>query len=116
MPEITFSCPGCQQTFEAPEEMAGQICECPTCQGQISIPSATIEPSSPPPATEAPAVEAPEPDSPVAAAMADALSAPEQGAANTCTECGSEMEPDAVLCMGCGFHKGLGKKISTDFS
>ena len=39
---------------------------------------------------------------------------PEPDAANTCPECGADMAPGAVLCLGCGFHTGTGKKISTE--
>lgn len=31
-----------------------------------------------------------------------------------CSECGAEMNPEAVLCMQCGYHKTMGKKISTE--
>ncbi len=34
---------------------------------------------------------------------------------NKCSNCGSAMEPEAVLCVSCGFHSGLGKVIETSF-
>lgn len=32
-----------------------------------------------------------------------------------CPSCGSEVQPDAVLCLECGYHFKLGRKISTEF-
>lgn len=40
--------------------------------------------------------------------------APEAAAGNTCPDCGADMAEAAVLCLACGFHTGLGKKIGTD--
>ena len=100
MPDMTFNCPECGQELEAPDELAGEVVECPTCSAQIQIPGADE--------TEADeAVEKPSP-----ASILPAMDEP----SNSCPECGTEMEPDAVLCVACGFHTGLGKKIDTDFA
>lgn len=40
IPDIRFTCPHCQQPFQAPADMAGETTECPTCQKQILVPSA----------------------------------------------------------------------------
>lgn len=42
---IKFLCVECQQSLEAPLEMAGQILKCPTCSATITVPS----PQTPPP-------------------------------------------------------------------
>ncbi|OGV70251.1 MAG: hypothetical protein A2283_00325 [Lentisphaerae bacterium RIFOXYA12_FULL_48_11] len=34
---------------------------------------------------------------------------------NKCPGCGTALEEGVVLCMKCGFHTKLGKKIATDF-
>ena len=39
----------------------------------------------------------------------------EDAGAGACPECGQAMPEESVLCMGCGFHIKLGKKITTDF-
>lgn len=85
MPDITFECPHCQQTLEAPEDMAGETIECPACEQPIQLPHASGEP----------AIE------------------PE---AKTCPNCGQAMAPDAVLCVQCGYHTGLGQVIETSLS
>ncbi len=38
MDAITFSCPHCQQPFEAAEELMGQVVECPSCGGDVELP------------------------------------------------------------------------------
>ena len=32
-----------------------------------------------------------------------------------CPECGEPMADGAVLCLTCGYHTGLGRKVDTDF-
>jgi hypothetical protein len=34
----------------------------------------------------------------------------------TCPSCGEPMEPEAVLCLQCGFHTGLGRQMDTEVS
>lgn len=49
MPEIRFTCPHCQQRFDAPAEMAAQAVDCPTCHRRIRVPSAEPVVLQPPP-------------------------------------------------------------------
>jgi DNA-directed RNA polymerase subunit RPC12/RpoP len=39
MPDIHFDCPMCAQTIDAPEELATQLIECPTCKERIEVPA-----------------------------------------------------------------------------
>ena len=41
MPDIHFECPGCNQPLDAPEELANQLIECPTCKETIEVPIRT---------------------------------------------------------------------------
>ena len=41
---------------------------------------------------------------------------PAEPSVTSCPGCGEAMQPDAVLCVKCGFHTGLGRKLSTDFA
>ena len=106
MEDIRVSCPGCGQVLEAPPDMIGELVECPSCQHQFSIPD---EQNS---EEQTPKVQTSEA---LTTAMSDALAAQDAPEANTCQECSAAMEPGAILCLSCGFHKKLGKKISTDF-
>jgi hypothetical protein len=38
MSDLEFTCPHCQQTLEAPEEMLGETIDCPSCNGSIQLP------------------------------------------------------------------------------
>lgn len=112
MPEIRFTCSGCQQSLEAPEDMGGDIIECPTCQQQITIPR-LIHRTDPEP-------QKLNIDWSRAVSASGAHGAPRQrsGAQSLqkCPSCGSDMKTDAVLCVKCGFHMEQGKRLTTDFS
>lgn len=47
MPDIKFNCTHCQQSLEAPADMAGEQVECPSCQQVMLLPAHT-ESSAPP--------------------------------------------------------------------
>ena len=108
MPDITFACPHCRQILEAPGEYAGETVACPGCQAEIAVPTESD-----------PKVLNGTHDDEVddnGDTDLDEVEASEPKANNgTCAECGAEMEPDSVLCLACGFHAGLGRKIHTDF-
>jgi hypothetical protein len=38
----------------------------------------------------------------------------EGDAPETCPSCGEPMESDAVLCLQCGYHTGLGRQMDTE--
>jgi len=84
MPDISFNCPGCGQTLEAPEEYAGQVVECPSCKGEIEVPAAAAGPAA--------------------------------GGGTPCPSCGKVIPEGGVLCVECGDHLKLGRKIDTQLS
>ena len=88
MTNIEFNCPECQQSLEAPVEMAGETVACPHCEQHMVVPASAGSP------------------------VPDTVGTADNGLA--CSECAAAMEPDAVLCLQCGYHSGLGKKISTE--
>ena len=51
MADVTFVCPKCKQTLEAPEEVLGQTVQCPACSATIAVPvrRATATPAPQPP-------------------------------------------------------------------
>lgn len=104
MADITFSCSSCGQELQAPDEYAGELVACPNCQSEITVPAAARPGEDPADA----AIDVDDEDQ-------DEADDEEQANDGSCPECGADMEPDAVLCMSCGFHKGLGKRIGTDF-
>jgi len=118
MAEFEFKCEFCKQTLEVSDDMAGEIVDCPNCQKSITIPRPPLRavapaPVAPAPAAPKPPVQQSRPQPPAKPAPAPAASAAK---APVCPECKSPMQPGAVLCMSCGFHTKLGKKIKTEFT
>ncbi|MBT3191710.1 MAG: zinc-ribbon domain-containing protein [Verrucomicrobia bacterium] len=99
MADIEFNCPECGQVLEAPEEMAGEAIACPACEATITIPGP--EPEETLVLPNLPNVSIP--------------SVPPEPEKNGCPECQAELADGAVLCVHCGYHLKLGKKISTEF-
>lgn len=99
MSEIVFACPGCGQTLQAPPELAGETTECPSCAQALIVPALD---------NQTPEPEQTEPDTGDSAAVSEPPPA--------CPDCGATLAPEAVLCVECGYHLKLRKKISTEFS
>lgn len=96
---VRVSCP-CGKTVSVPENLQGKRIKCPQCQNPISVPVA------------AGAVAA----GGVGGGMADLLN--EVGfdktrTANSCPSCKTELEPEAVLCVACGYNLETGRIIKT---
>lgn len=107
MADITFNCPHCNQELAAPDDYAGEVVACPNCQAEITVPA--------PDQVNTMAVgEAQDPDDEDEGdEEADGLR--ERREDPSCPDCGADMDPEAVLCLSCGFHRRLGKRIQTDF-
>lgn len=85
MADVEIACPFCEQSLEVPEDLFGQNVECPGCGKTFLLDVAEEE------------------DPPAAAEEA------------VCPSCGEAMAPGAVLCLHCGYHQKLGKRIQTNF-
>jgi hypothetical protein len=109
MPDITFDCPACGQALEAPATFAGDALTCPACDAEIVVP---LPPPSESDADPAAAVTFPNLPAIADAAVDEAYA---EAAGNVCPGCGAELDPDVVLCVQCGFHTKLGKRIQTIF-
>ena len=83
MSNLNFSCPHCQQSLDIPEELLGQVVECPTCNGSIQLP----EPEP---------VAAPEPEPTPEPAPAP------QPETKDCPYCGEAILTHAKKCKHCG--------------
>lgn len=55
---MNIQCPHCQQTIDAPPEMAGQTASCPACQGVLQVPIPQAVPVQPPVAAILPGTNA----------------------------------------------------------
>lgn len=52
MPDIHFECPKCKQRLDAPEELAAQLIDCPTCTETIEVPNRSLRVETPKPASK----------------------------------------------------------------
>jgi len=71
-----MSCPHCRQPLEIPKELSGQMVECPTCHGQITLPK-TASPTIP-------------------------TGSSIKRSVTNCRYCGQENDDGVVFCSHCG--------------
>src|SRR5688500_3670289 len=96
----------CGQSFAAKDELGGKTVRCPKCAQPLKIPSAAT------------AAVANAPPRPSVAAQSGSLfddaglkAAPVGG--NLCPGCAQPLQPNAVLCIKCGYNLKLGRKMQT---
>jgi len=89
MADIEVNCGHCGGVFEAPEDMAGSVAECPECGKQISIPL--------PPSPERAKLEV----------KRDAVIT----GGKRCPSCGATMAEQDVICIQCGYDTRTGARI-----
>lgn len=106
MADITFNCPYCEQKIEAPEELAGNRAECPSCQCELQIPNQSKPEPTPPPLVPVPS---PVPFPPISTSAVSGVlqpNTPTQFSAAKCPSCGGDLQVpnnrDQVKCMYCG--------------
>jgi len=92
MPDITFNCPHCQISIEAPEEMAGETAQCPGCQQDVLVPKLKFRLKKA--------------SAPLAEAVPNSSGSVGNFVSVKCPGCGGEfMAPErqsSLLCMYCG--------------
>ena len=118
MADIKFNCPQCNQSLEAPEDMAGMSLDCPACQKAITIPPNFLQgkprlqlrsvgiPTKKDVPMETPAVT--DPYKARSANKQESLDSNLGGVtvALTCKNCGGQMKcsssSDVAVCLFCG--------------
>jgi hypothetical protein len=94
----------CGQNLAAPDNLAGKKAKCPKCGQLIAVPAPAAK--SPP---TAPASGGP-------ASFHELLDEAGMTASKTgvrCASCGADMARGAVLCVQCGYHAQLGRRVET---
>ena len=93
--------------------------KCPACSGVVEIPKLASQAQS---AASRPSHDALAPQVVGAASQAantgllgllDEIGVEKSRTGVRCTSCKADMEPEAVLCVRCGFHVELGKHLTT---
>lgn len=106
---VHIKCGRCKKVLKGPDNLAGKRVKCPHCGATLQIPAAKTDSDHPAPQPAAPG------------GLASLLDEEGFGAApkspapqiNACPSCGGEMPPGGVLCVNCGFHKELGRRLET---
>jgi TM2 domain-containing membrane protein YozV/ribosomal protein S27E len=86
---MQIQCPKCQKTMAAADEHAGLLVRCPSCGGQMQLPT-----------PNAAAVAAPV--APVAHSQPQAAAGPQGGQSRQCPFCGEQILAIARKCKHCG--------------
>ena len=113
----------CGQRFTAKDELAGKQVKCPKCGGRLTIPRENAEKADTPPRSAAVGKGAkggadrlpPGRSAQRGPAGVDQL-LEEAGlfsAAKRCPNCRAAMDPNAILCVECGYNLKIGKVMQT---
>lgn len=119
-----FMCPHCRKRFQWSPKIADRKAQCPSCAKRIRIPMVPgriAEAIDPLPETH---VEQPQADSDTydldltgvdESVVEPPPTAAQQAAAQTgrCPACNQSINPDAVLCVKCGYNLKKGKRLQT---
>jgi len=94
----------CGQSFAAGDHLAGRTVQCPKCKSPLTIPA--------PQAASTPAA-GPAPQAPggPGTIFEDAKMRTFAAGKPHCPSCTAELPPNAVLCVKCGYHLQLGRRI-----
>lgn len=127
---IQAQCGSCGATFKAKDELAGKRVKCPKCAQPMVIQQAGLVPAQRQvaPGQVAPGQVAQRPVSQAETSLS--VSRPvghnplldlldEAGVESVpqgpiCSNCGADMEPNAVMCVECGFNIATGIKLETE--
>jgi Zn finger protein HypA/HybF involved in hydrogenase expression len=113
----------CGKTIAAKAELAGRAVKCPSCGKPLRVPGGKSASTTSEKVAKGAAAKSAGKSVPVGAAprgganpLADLLD--EVGVEQTqtgarCPECKSDMDPEAVLCIKCGYHLEKKKKLDT---
>lgn len=92
----------CGKVLAVDPKLAGKAVKCPQCQAAIRVPaSAPSSAKSTQPAASSSSIED----------LLDEAGVTKSKTGKRCPECRADIAPDAVLCVQCGYHLEMGKKL-----
>ncbi len=106
---IAVTC-SCGKKFAAKDALAGKRVKCPECGEPLEIPRPGQTQAS---KSAKPAAQAPKPAAHHDSVFDEVGLTMRSAGRHDCPECGEEVQPDAVLCVNCGYNFKLGKRIQT---
>src|SRR5687767_6454599 len=97
----------CGQSFAAGDHLAGRTVQCPKCKAPLTIPALGA-----PPMASAPAAANPSPFGSGGGSIFDQAGMRTVAAGQAlCPSCSAELPPNAVLCVKCGYHLQMGRRL-----
>lgn len=110
---IKVTC-SCGQALNAKDELAGKTVRCPKCKQPLTIPNPKAEA---PAAKSAWGSQGPDPFAVGAGGLEglfdeEGFTAAPKHAGPVCPSCGAAMEPNAMICIECGFNLQLGQRMA----
>lgn len=115
---VSATCPKCQHAVTLRSEFAGKRVKCPKCQGVVQLPAAASAGTAARPAVAAQSAQArpasgPRPRHNPLLDLLDEAGVEAAPVGDICPGCGKDVVPGHVICMECGYHFGLGRKMET---
>ncbi len=108
---IKVRCGSCKTTIKAKESLAGQKVKCPKCAKPLTIPKPGA--SASPKKVAASASGASNAYNPMLDLL-DEAGVDSMPTGPTCPNCAGELQPNAILCVECGFNLSTGENLETD--
>ena len=103
--KISVKC-GCGKDFQVKAELAGKRVKCPGCGAPLTIQAAE--------STEKKKSKPIDQESMMAEMFDEIGFALDDGSkGRKCPECKAPMQPEAIICIDCGYNETLGKKMKT---
>jgi hypothetical protein len=101
----------CGAAFAAKDELAGRTVKCPKCQQPLKIPGAAAAPQAVAAGTVA--ARAPAPAQKVDDHWDDVGLGARAAGTHPCPGCAAPLQPNAILCVKCGYNLKLGRRLET---
>lgn len=91
----------CGKKLSAKPQLAGRQVKCPNCGESLVVPGSTQKPTR----------KALQPTGDGLGDLLDEAGIANSVGAESCPSCRSELDPEALLCVNCGFNRESGKRI-----
>lgn len=106
---IKARCDSCGSSFQAKDSLAGRRVKCPKCSQPLVVP----KPASGKVAQGAVTASSGQAHNPLLDLL-DEVNVKAAARGPTCPNCASEMSPNAIVCVECGYNVETGQQLSTD--
>lgn len=117
---IRFACEHCQSGLNVADKFGGKRVKCPKCSQPIQVPAAEADELALASDELVPAAEEPKAPAGWGGAarthlddLLDEAGVKARVEGPACPECGSAIDPDAIICVECGYNLQTGQQMAT---